>query len=135
GDIPLYREFLRHARIPARQFVRLFGSAAYSKLQKAAGDELTKLPFKRTPLATIMRQYGALVIEVGDLPPYSDWEHRGLNPSEAGLRQKPHNLKWSEMPGKFVEWIESNGVSGFEKAIGIITASSRPATLTRDNGD
>jgi hypothetical protein len=135
GVSPLYVEFLKHADIPKRQLARLFGSSAYSKLQNMAGDDPNKLPFERTPLATIMQQYGSLVTELGEVPAYSEWEYRALKPSENGLRKKPHNLKWSEMPETFVEWIAANNVSGFGNAIDIITASGRPRPLKSENGD
>jgi hypothetical protein len=125
GVVPDYREFLKHAGIPKRQLIRLFGSSAFSRLQTAAGDDPNKLQLERTPLATIMEQYGSLVMEVDHLPTSADWEHRGLKPSVEGLRKKPHRLKWTELPAKFVEWVELNEVSGFERAVLLIKASER----------
>src|SRR5438045_1553650 len=87
GGIPEHREFLKYAGIPQRQLERLFGASAYSKLQNAAGDAPNKLQMERTPLETIMQQYGGLVTEFGGVPPSSEWEHRGLKPTESGLRQ------------------------------------------------
>ena len=135
GTIPEYREFLKHSGIDKRQLARLFGSSAYSKLQNAAGDVPNKLQLERTPLAVIMHQYGSLVTELGEVPAYAEWEYRGLKPSESGLRKKPHNMKWSELPEKFVEWVEANNVSGFENAIEIITASVQAGIARRENGD
>src|SRR5437879_6378362 len=81
GGIPEYGDFMKYAAVDKMQLVRLFGSSAYSKLQIAAGDVPNKLQLERTPLATIMQQYGGLVTEHGGVPAYSDWEHRELKPS------------------------------------------------------
>src|SRR5207245_502265 len=83
----------------------------------------------------IMQQYGSLVMELSVVPPSSEWEHRGLRPSVDGLRKSPHHLKWSEFPQHFLEWVESNQVSGFERAVSIIRQSVRSETLKRENDD
>lgn len=134
GGIPKYREFLKFADLDARQLMKLFGSSAYSKLQNAAGDAPNKIQMERTPIETIMQQYGRLVLELGEVPPYSEWYQRGLTPTESGL-SKVHNVKWSEMPRKFVEWVATNSVAGFDKAIEIITAAVPASASVRENGD
>lgn len=63
GDVPEYREFLKHSGIGKLQLIRLFGSSAFSRLQTAAGDDPNKLQLERTPLATIMQQYANLVLD------------------------------------------------------------------------
>lgn len=73
-------------------------------------------------MATIMHQYGSLVAEFGELSPASEWCLRGLKPTESGL-SKTHKIKWSEMPERFMEWVTTNKVSGFDRAIEIIKAS------------
>src|SRR4051794_26730200 len=85
----------------------LIGDNLRDVLVNAAGDDPNKLPFERTPLAAIMQQYGNLVLELGEAPPYSEWQFRRLKPSKNGLAQKPHNIKWSELPHRFVEWVRS----------------------------
>jgi hypothetical protein len=135
GVVPEYREFLRHFGIPKGQFSRLFGTDAYSKLQTEAGDKPNKLRLERTTLATIMEQYGKLAMEVNDLPRGADWEHRGLTPSVDGLSKPPHRLKWSQMPERFVEWVESVKVSGFDKAVEIIQTSDRRKASVREQDD
>lgn len=135
GDIPEYREFLKYAGIDRRKLERLFGASAFSKLQNAAGDVANKLQLERTPLATIMQQYGSLVTELGSVPPYAEWDQRGLKPTQSGLRANPHNMKWSELPSKFSEWVKTNKVSGFDKAIKIITASVQTGAIKTENGD
>lgn len=135
GGIPEYREFLVHARIDKRDLSRLFGSSAYSKLQEEAGDVPNRLQMERTPYATIMQRSGDLVMEFGAVPPYAEWEMRGLKPTESGLGKKPHNMRWSDLPTRFVEWATTNSVPGFEKAIEIIAKSSRAATTRPKDGD
>jgi len=135
GATPEYREFLKYADIEKRQLARLFGTSAYSKLQNAAGDVPNKLRLERTPLAMIMQQYGNLVMELGVVPAYPEWDLRGLKPTESGLRAKPHNMRWSELPQNFVEWVTTNKVAGFDRAIEIITASVKFSTIKRKNGD
>jgi hypothetical protein len=135
GGVPEYSEFLKYAAITKRQLARLFGSSAYSKLQKAAGDVPNKLQLERTPIATIMQQYGSLVTEIGAVPAYAEWDQRGLKPTESGLRAKPHSMKWSEMPERFVEWVTTHQVIGFDRAIEIISVSIQTGTKMREKGD
>jgi hypothetical protein len=135
GGIPEFKEFLKYAGIVERRFVQLWGSSAYSKLQTAAGDVPSKLQTERTPIATIMQQYGGLVAELGKVPPYAEWDHRGLKPTASGLRNKPHNMKWSELPEKFVEWVTNNKVAGYEGAIEILTASVGKTPKKLGTGD
>jgi hypothetical protein len=134
GDIPEYLEFLRYAGIPSRRLARLFGSSAFSKLQNAAGDIPNKFKIERTPLEIIMKQYGNLVAELGVVPVYPEWDVRGLRQTQSGLN-KSHKIKWSEFPRKFVEWVTSNKVTGFDRAIEIITASIKPDTSKSGNED
>jgi hypothetical protein len=81
-----------------------------------------------------MLQYGKLVTELGVVPAYAEWDHRGLRPTESGL-SKTHNMKWSELPEKFVAWVTTNKVAGFDEAIEIITASIVPGASQREDGD
>ena len=128
GKIPKRDEFLQFAGIDEGQLAKVFGSSPYSKLQNAAGDNSNKLQMERTPLPTIMQQYGELVIELGVLPVIADWHHRGMTPTASGLR-RTHSIQWSELPSKFVEWVTTNEVSGFDKAVEIIAATI-PASST-----
>ena len=135
GPTPACQEFLKFADIDKRTLARLFGSAAYSKLQELAGDMPNRLQLERTPLETIMRQYGNLVTELGVVPAYAEWDHRRLRPTETGLSKKPHKIKWSEMPTKFVEWVTINNISGFEVAINVIAASTQSTNNKLRNRD
>ena len=135
GVVPDYREFLKHSGIPKLQLIRLFGSSPYSRLQTAAGDDPNKLQLERTPLATIMEQYGSLVMDVDGLPTSADWEHRGLKPSVEGLRKKPHRLKWTELPMRFLEWVELNQVPDFEKAVRVIQTCDPWVASVREDDD
>lgn len=124
GGIPQYDEFLKYAEINERTLSKLFGSAAYSKLQEAAGDTPNRLQMERTPIDMIMRQYGELVSELGVAPPYAEWDMRDLKPTRSGLN-KIHSLKWSDMPVRFVEWVQNNKIEGFEGAVGVIASSNQ----------
>ena len=135
GDIPELREFLKFAGSSQAKLVKLFGSSPYSKLQTAAGDAPNKLQMERTPLATIMQRYGNLVIEIGKVPVQADWEYKGLKPTARNLGQRPHHMKWSELPTRFAEWVTANRVSGFDEAIEIITRSSRTIGKKPETGD
>ena len=126
GTIPEYREFLKYAETDVRSLNKLFGSSAYTRLQEMAGDTPNRLELERMPFETIMRQYGNLVAEVGVVPPCAEWDVRGLRPTESGLK-KTHNMKWSDLPTRFVEWVEANRVPGFDTAIEIIAKSHRAA--------
>jgi hypothetical protein len=133
GGIPEYREFLTYAGINKQRLIRLFGSSAYAKLQDEAGDTPNKLQLERTPFETIMRTYGDLVTEVGVVPAYGEWAVRGLKPSDSGLRKKPHNMNWSDLPTRFVEWVKKDSIPGFDEALEIIEASSRAAASRPQN--
>jgi len=135
GHIPEYREFLKYADIDKRTLSRIFGASAYSKLQEEAGDTPNRLQIERTPLATIMQQYGNLVTAVGAVPAYAEWDQRGLRPTESGLRAKPHEMKWSDLPMRFMEWVQTNSVTGFDRAIEIIGNSGRTSIAKSINSD
>lgn len=126
GAVPKQREFLKYVGVHSRQLTALFGRDAYSKLQSECGDDPNKLDFERTPLEVIMRQYGDLALELGAgaLPNSSDWIHRGLRPSIAGLAKKPHFIKWPEFPRHFADWVKSTGADGYEAVVALIDGSS-----------
>lgn len=134
GSTPEYRKFLEYAGISKRDLSRLFGSAAYSKLQEEAGDTPNRLQLQRTPIAAIMQQYGELVAEVGTIPAYAEWDTRGLRPTESGLN-KSHNIRWTDLPARFTEWVRANGTSDFDEAIEIIAKSSLAPAAKSKNDD
>lgn len=117
GAIPKQRDFLKFVGVHKRQLTALFGRDAYSKVQRACGDDANKLDLVRTPMETIMRQYGNLALELGTLPNSSDWIHRQLKPSIEALYKRPHHIKWSEFPQKFADWIASEGIQGYEQVL------------------
>ena len=117
GAIPKQRDFLKFVGVHSRQLTALFGRDAYSKMQRECGDDANKLDLVRTPVETIMRQYGDLALELGTLPNSSDWIHRKLKPSIEGLSKRPHHIKWSEFPEKFAEWVQSEGIHGYEQVL------------------
>src|SRR3989344_7385775 len=113
---PKHKDFLKFAGISDKQLTKLYGRDAYTKLQKECGDEANKLNLERTPTEKIMRQYGDLALELGELPRSSDWAHQELKPTLSGL-EKVHFIKWFEFPKKFMEWIETEHVNGYEKVL------------------
>ena len=135
GDIPELPEFLKYADSSVQKLAKLFGSSPYSKLQIAAGDAPNKLQMERTPLATIMRQYGSLVIDVDKVPAQADWDYRGLKPIAKNLGRHPHYMKWSELPTRFTEWVATNKVSGFDSALEITSGSTRKVGKKPKPGD
>jgi len=135
GAVPKVRDFLNFAGIHGRQLTALFGRDAYSKLQRECGDEANKLDLERTPRQTIMRHYGDLALELGELPNSSDWMHRRLRPSIAGLGKRPHFITWSEFPRKFAEWVESERISGYEKVLDYISRSVAKSNVRVEEKD
>ncbi|MBS0180983.1 MAG: hypothetical protein JSS39_01160 [Nitrospira sp.] len=123
GVVPKQREFLKYVGAHSRKLTALWGRDAYSKLQSECGDDPNKLDFERTPLEVIMRQYGDLALELGDLPNSSDWIYRDLRPSIAGLVKKPHFIKWAEFPRNFADWVKSSGADGYAAVVALIDAS------------
>lgn len=120
GMIPKQRDFLKFVGVHSRQLTAMFGRDAFSKLQRECGDDANKLDLERTPRETIMRRYGDLALELGTLPNSSDWMHRQLRPSVAGLNKRPHCIKWSELPRLFAEWVESEQIGGYSQVLGYI---------------
>jgi hypothetical protein len=141
--IPKARDFLKFAGVHSGVLTRLYGRDASSKLQQECGDEANKLSLVRMPLEAIMRQYGDLALRLNEslntsdwkLPNTSDWMQSGLKPTLSGLKQPPHSIVWSEFPRKFSDWIESEGIKGYEKVIEFIAlspAKSKSSAQERD---
>jgi hypothetical protein len=134
GEIPICDEFLKYAFVSLRQLEKVFGSSAYSKLQVAAGDAPNKFGMERTPIENIMQQYGKLVEEFGDAPPYPEWSRRDFRPTDAGIR-RAHGINWSDMPTKFVGWAKENNVPGFDKALAILESRVVASAPKIEKGD
>lgn len=132
GRVPEHREFLRHSGCSRRDLDRVFGAQSYAKLQVAAGDTPNRLNLQRTPIDTIMRQYGGLVRDLQMTPVSAEWTHRGFKPTESGLAKGPHKIKWSEFPTRFVEWAEATNDSEFADAVTIVKKASATAPEPRD---
>jgi hypothetical protein len=68
-----------------------------------------------------MRRYGDLALEIleqeNGLPNSADWTHRRLQPTVDAMRLSPHDIKWSEIPHLFREWIETERIKGYEKVL------------------
>lgn len=80
-----------------------FGSKAFSKIQKAAGDKPREFRHPGRSLDEFFEQYGSVVREFQGIPKEADWKHRRLKPTPSGYRKKL-GLRWSQMPGAFLEW-------------------------------
>ena len=132
---PKLQEFLQFSGISQRELETVFGSRPYSKLQELAGDRVTRLETRATPLEEIMKQYGQLVEDMDRAPPASEWTHRKLRPSESGLGGSPHNIKWSEMPKKFLEWLEESKSKEFSIAKTILGNQATPEVPAQKNQD
>lgn len=124
GKTPGAKEFCKYAGIHGRKLIEIYGEDAFSKLQIDCGDDASKLHLIRTPLEKIMRQYGDLAMELGKLPSSSNWIHKKLRPTVSGLEKQPHFIKWSEFPEKFTNWVESNGITEYEKVLELINDSA-----------
>lgn len=131
--IPKYKEYCNYAGIRAARVEEIFGRSAFSKLQVEAGDKASKLSLVRTPLDQIMRQYGDLANELGELPFASDWRQGKLRPTEDGLRVV-HKITWSQMPLKFKEWVEGERVAGYENVLRLIKQKSKLSSTDTPNG-
>ncbi len=122
GIAPKYRDFLDQTGIGKRTLSRLFGSESYTKLQQEAGDSPNRLNLERTSIRQIMEQYALLVVEIGVVPVYAQWDQRGLRPTESGLT-KAHGIKWSDVPARFLDWAASEAEGKFAAAISIVNQS------------
>ena len=84
-----------------------------------------------------MRQYGDLALELlgsGELPNSSDWMYRRLRPTDSGL-EKVHGIRWSEFPQKFMEWVETERVPGYERVLDLIIKSSAKSSTRIEGRD
>jgi hypothetical protein len=126
GAIPKFKDFCEFAELPKRALGKLYRCRnSYAQLQKDCGDEASQLNLKRTPQETIMRQYGDLALDrlhkqLEGLPNSSDWVHLGLKPSPEGLARKPHNIKWSEFPQVFKDWVNNERAEGYDRVLDLI---------------
>ena len=82
-----------------------------------------------------MRQYGDLARELGGLPVRAEWDHRGLRPKAESLLRRPHFIKWSELPFKFREWVESENINDYVDVIGWIKLPPQTTQVSREKLD
>ena len=101
GRIPKSGEFYKLDSIVKNQFIRAFGSNAYTKLQEASGDAPNKMDLQRTSGEDILLQFGDLIRKLEKLPTIADWDYYGCRPSR--LDKSPLGWKWKELPARFLD--------------------------------
>ncbi len=103
GAAPDSKTFYEKTPVSKYALEAAFGGRAYSKLQKAAGDEPRTFTSPGRSHAEFFETYGTCVRELQALPTEAEWRHRKIQPTVSGYCKKL-NLRWSEMPGRFREW-------------------------------
>lgn len=115
---PSSKEFYLHSNISRRSLTRLYGRNAFNKLVIEYGDSPKNFLRTKSDLEKILINYGLLIRNLQYIPIEDEWDNAGFRPTANGIR-KSHNLKWSELPKKF---IEANG--GFKEWIDVIAILS-----------
>jgi hypothetical protein len=103
GNPPTSLEFYEKSSVSKYAAILAFGSRAFSKIQKAAGDEPRIFRRPGRSEAEFFHTYGALVRELQELPNEAEWKHRRIKPTVSGYCKKL-KIRWSEIPIKFREW-------------------------------
>ena len=124
GCPPSAKEFYTFAGVDKRELATLYGSSAYSKLQKDCGDSPNRLEMVRTSLDDIMRQYATVARNKPGLPTGADWSQGGCKPTETGLRRGPYRILWSEMPERFREWADALHAVEYRDVLGAHSADT-----------
>ncbi|TNE78464.1 MAG: hypothetical protein EP332_14235 [Bacteroidetes bacterium] len=101
GRPPKSSEFYQLNTIVKNQFVRAFGSNAYTKLQEASDDTPNKLDLQLTTGDEILNQYGQLIRNLQKLPTHADWDYYGCKPVR--IERSPLGWTWKELPQLFLK--------------------------------
>ncbi len=95
--------FYRESRISKGTAEVAFGSKAFSKIQRAAGDEPREFVKPGRTKDEFLETYGQIVREFQSIPTEADWKHSRIKPTPSGYRRKL-GLRWSELPNAFRGW-------------------------------
>lgn len=82
---------------------KIFGSNSYSKLSAECGDVANEFFKKKSDLEEIFIKWGNLARSLGKLPTTADWTFSNNTPT-ADVIRRSHNLKWVDLPYKFLEF-------------------------------
>jgi hypothetical protein len=97
------RTFYRESRISKRTAEAAFGSKAFSKIQREAGDEPRRFGERGRSRDEFFSIYGRAVRKLKAIPTQAEWNHRGFKPTPGGYAKKL-GLRWSELPRAFCDW-------------------------------
>lgn len=100
---PDARTFYRETPISRRTAEAAFGSMAFSKIQREAGDEPRQFVTPGRSHDEFFSIYGRAVRELMVIPTEAEWNHRRIKPTPSGYAKKL-GLRWSELPRAFLDW-------------------------------
>lgn len=123
GHAPDSITFYRECSISRATAEVAFGSKAFSKIQRAAGDEPREFTKPGRTESEFFEMYGRGVRELKRLPAQADWKHHRFKPTPSGYRKKL-GLLWSELPPAFRNWARDR--SEWIDVVAIIDASPIP---------
>ncbi|HET6256232.1 MAG TPA: hypothetical protein VFE32_19295 [Puia sp.] len=103
GGPPSSKVFFAETGIHKRYVEKIFGSNSYSKLATECGDIANEFFKQKSDLDEILLNWGNLARSLGKLPTTADWAFNNNSPSADGIRRS-HNLKWIDLPYKFLEF-------------------------------
>jgi hypothetical protein len=119
GHQPSKDELFNHSQLNDYIIGKKFGRNAFSKLVEECGDIPKIFLIEKFDTAEVFRQYGRLARKLGTLPVSVEWTLANLKPNLTNLK-KSHKIKWSEMPQKFLEFVQQNNVGGWDDVIALI---------------
>lgn len=102
GEPPSSKVFFSETGIHKRYVEKIFGSNSYSKLAVECGDVANEFFKQKSDLEEILTKWGNLARSLGKLPTTADWTFSNNTPTTDGIRRS-HNLKWVDLPYKFLE--------------------------------
>ena len=103
GRTPSAKTFFRESAVSARAAERAFGSSAFSKIQRAAGEEPRQFGIPGRSPVEFFAQYGSVVRNLGKIPSAADWIHLEISPHPDSSKKRL-GLRWREIPAAFQEW-------------------------------
>ncbi len=104
---PSLKVFFAETGIQKRHMEKAFGSNSFSKLVSECGDIPQKFLKPKSDIEGILLQWAQLARELKKLPTSADWAFKNLKPTTDGITRS-HNLKWTDVPHKFLEYYSNN---------------------------
>src|SRR3990172_9399816 len=113
---PTSKEFYSETGITKHVAEVAFGNQAFSKIQRAAGDEPHKFGIPGRSPDEFFQIYGNVIRDLKEVPTRAEWKRRKAKPTADSYLRKL-KVSWRQMPFAFQEWAIKQ--SGWEDVIQI----------------